>query len=167
MGVGIDFSSNKKLKQNDKSSSDNPIVDLSKALFNTSFDDSLLDISNQSFLLNESLNSMSFQQSENDNTITEILALNENEDNHINELWTKRDSRSSSGSSSPSIDDLIAKRKTKKYAIEADPKLVKNFNEIKSKLCNQVEFQSFLNKLKHLIFRILILSVHYLSGLLN
>jgi hypothetical protein len=87
---------------------------------------------------------MSFQQSENDNTITEILALNENEDNQINELWTKKDSRSSSGSSSPSIDDLIAKRKTKKYAIEADPKLVKNFNEIKPKLCNQVKSLYFV-----------------------
>jgi len=141
--MGIDFSSNP-LKTthtgNEANNGDN--VDLSKALFNTSFDDSLLDISNQSFTthLNESLASMSFQHTENDNTITEILALNENENNQINELWTKRESRSSSSSSAPSIDDLIAKRKVKKYAIEADPKLVKNFNDIKPKLCNQVSF---------------------------
>jgi hypothetical protein len=139
IGMGIDFSSNPKAKKNYEQIS-NENVDLTKALFNTSFDDSLLDISNQSFTnLNESLNtSMSFQHNENDKTITEILALNENEKNEINELWTKRDSRSSSGSSSPSIDDLIAKRKVKKYAIEADPKLVKNFNDIKPKLCSQV-----------------------------
>ena len=68
---------------------------------------------------------MSFQFNENDKTITEILALSENEKNEINELWKKGDSRSSSGSSSPSIYDLIEKRKVKKYAIEADPKLVK------------------------------------------
>ena len=29
----------------------------------------------------------------------------------------------------------------KKYALEADPKLVKNFNDIKSKLCNQWPFE--------------------------
>lgn len=129
--------------RHDKTTSENGMVDLSKALFNTSFDDSLLDISNQSFTnLNESLNS-TFQQSDNDNTITEILALNENDDNQISELWKKRDSRSSSSSSSPSIDDLIAKRKVKKYAIEADPKLVKNFNDIKSKLCNTVSTKMY------------------------
>ena len=138
IGIGIDYSkaSKEQLKPNEE---DPNVVDLGKALFNLSFDDSLLDISNQSFM-NESMASVSFQQNEADNTITEILTLNENENNQINELWTKRESRSTSGSSSPSIDDLISKRKVKKYAIEADLKLVKCFDEIKPKLCNQVCF---------------------------
>ena len=143
IGIGIDYSKASKDQLKASESIENPnVVDLSKALFNTSFDDSLLDISNQSFM-NESIASVSFQQSEADNTITEILTLNENENNQINELWTKRESRSTSGSSSPSIDDLISKRKVKKYAIEADLKLVKCFDEIKPKLCNQVYFWLF------------------------
>ena len=143
IGIGIDYSKASKDQLKASESKENPnVVDLSKALFNTSFDDSLLDISNQSFM-NESIASASFQQNEADNTITEILTLNENENNQINELWTKRESRSTSGSSSPSIDDLISKRKVKKYAIEADLKLVKCFDEIKPKLCNQVCFWFF------------------------
>ena len=99
-------------------------------------------MSNQS-VLEESFASYSFQQNENNLTISEILTQNDNEDNEISELWKKKtenDSRSttSTASSSPSIDDLISKRKVKKYAIEADMKLIKNYDEIKPKLAHQV-----------------------------
>jgi hypothetical protein len=99
-------------------------------------------MSNQS-ILEESFASYSFQQNENNLTISEILTQNDNEDNEISELWKKKpenDSRSTSStaSSSPSIDDLISKRKVKKYAIEADMKLIKNYDEIKPKLAHQV-----------------------------
>jgi hypothetical protein len=143
IGSGIDF-----VKLNAKSNSKNNDistnkVDLGKALLNTSYlDDNLLDMSNQS-VLEESFASYSFQQNENNLTISEILTQNDNEDNEISELWKKKpenDSRSTSStaSSSPSIDDLISKRKVKKYAIEADMKLIKNYDEIKPKLAHQV-----------------------------
>ena len=82
-----------------------------------------------------------FLQNENNLTISEILNQNENEDNEITELWNKKKTSNgsrSSSSSSISIDDLISKRKVKKYAIEADLKLLKNFEEIKPKLAHQV-----------------------------
>ena len=116
------------------------LVDLGKVLLNTSYlEDSVLDSTNQSFL-DESLISLSLQN-ENNLTISEILNQNENEDNEITELWNKKKTSNgsrSSSSSSISIDDLISKRKVKKYAIEADLKLLKNFEEIKPKLAHQV-----------------------------
>ena len=118
------------------------LVDLGKVLLNTSYlEDSVLDSTNQSFL-DESLISLSLQN-ENNLTISEILNQNENEDNEITDLWNKKKANGSNGSrssssSSISIDDLISKRKVKKYAIEADLKLLKNFEEIKPKLAHQV-----------------------------
>lgn len=100
----------------------------------------MLDISNQS-LLEESFASYSFQPNDSNLTISEILTQNEAEDAEVCELWKKKpdsSSRSSSSSSSPSIDELISKCKVKKYAIEADPKLAKSYDEIKSKLAHQV-----------------------------
>lgn len=62
-------------------------------------------------------------------------------------MWNKKElsgsnSRTSS-SSSISIDDLISKRKVKKYAIEGDLKLLKNFDEIKSKLAHTVSYYEY------------------------
>lgn len=138
IGDGIDFSkkTSDQLKSKEPFIESSSVVDLSKALFHPSItDESLLDISTQSYL-DESYVNQSFLQSENDITISEILTENlENQD-----LWAKKDelSRSSSGNSSPLIDDLASKRKTKKYAILADAKLAKSFDEIKSKLAHQV-----------------------------
>ncbi len=146
IGKGIDFSKKTDNLQQSESKESN-MIDLTKALFQQSFDDSLLNISTHSYLDESSLASLSFQQNENEITLSELLTTNENEDNQISELFTKKadsnSSRSSSGSSSPNIDDLISKRKVKKYAIEADPKLVKNFDEIKSKLAHQVKILLF------------------------
>jgi hypothetical protein len=148
IGSGIDFvklNAKNNSKNNDISTNK---VDLGKALLNTSYlDDNLLDMSNQS-VLEESFASYSFQQNENNLTISEILTQNDNEDNEISELWKKKpenETRStSSTSSSPSIDDLISKRKVKKYAIEADIKLIKNYEEIKPKLAHQVNLCNLL-----------------------
>jgi hypothetical protein len=156
LGVGIDFTTDASNQQTNKSDANlqkGNVVDLSKALFQ-SFDDSLLNMSAQSYLDESSLASLSFQQNENDITLSELLTQNESEDhNQISELWTKKkgenggaNSRSSSGSSSPNIDDLITKRKVKKYAIEADAKLVKSFDEIKPKLAHQVKVLTVLTK---------------------
>lgn len=107
--------------------------------------DDSLNLSTQSYYDESSLNaSLSFHQNENDITISEIIPPNElDENNQIIELFKKGngDSPGSGGSStgsSPSIDDLLAKRKVKKYAIEADQKLSNSFDEIKSKLAHQV-----------------------------
>lgn len=60
---------------------------------------------------------------------------------------SKRRSNSSGGgslasrSSTPTIEEIVGKRKVKKFAIEADPKLVDQFNEIKSKLAHQWSFE--------------------------
>jgi hypothetical protein len=117
------------------------VIDLSQALYHTSVHDDSLNLSTQSYLDDSTLGSIN--QNEADITISDILTLNEAENNQINELFAKRRSESgagSSGSSSPSIDDLISKRKVKKYAIEADSKLVAQFDEIKPKLAHQVGF---------------------------
>lgn len=57
-------------------------------------------------------------------------------------MWKKNKSNSissrTSSSSSISIDDLISKRKVKKYAIAADMKLLKNYEDIKPKLAHSV-----------------------------
>jgi len=78
-------------------------------------------------------------------TISEILNQNnENSDNEISEMWNKKSSGSNSrtsSSSSISIDDLISKRKVKKYAIEADLKLLKNYEDIKPKLAHSWPFE--------------------------
>ena len=144
VGMGIDFSKKSDILQQNDANMESNMVDLTKALFQQSFDDSLLNISTHSYLDESSLASLSFQQNENEITLSELLTNNENEDSQIAELFTKKadnsSSRSSSGSSSPNIDDLISKRKVKKYAIEADLKLVKNFDEIKPKLAHQVFF---------------------------
>lgn len=145
IGTGIDFVKEKtKISSKNNESLSNK-VDLGKALLTTSYlDDNLLDISNQS-LLEESFASYSFQQNDNNLTISEILTQNDNEDSEICDLWKKKSetsSRTSSSScSSPSIDELISKRKVKKYAIEADLKLLKNFDEIKTKLAHQWPFE--------------------------
>jgi hypothetical protein len=116
------------------------VIDLSEAIYSASLLDDSLNISSQSYL-DESNASLSFQQNENDITISDIIILNENEDSQMNDLFNRKKpvdaSGSLSGSSSPSIDDLV-KRKAKKYAIEADQKLVASFDEIKPKLAHQV-----------------------------
>ena len=101
-------------------------------------EDSLLDTSNQSYL-DESVLSSSFAHNETDANISDILTLNENENE--NNLWTqgKSESRTASPSGSPTMDDVVPKRKVKKYAMEADLKLVKLFDEIKPKLAHQVK----------------------------
>jgi hypothetical protein len=144
IGDGIDFIKLNASKQNDSFNNNKNTnkVDLGKALLTSSYlDDNILDISSQSFL-EESFANVSFQQNENNVTTSEILTQNDNEDNEISEMWKKKPENlsrsSSSSSSSPSIDELISKRKIKKYAIEADTKLLKNFEEIKSKLAHQV-----------------------------
>jgi hypothetical protein len=137
------------LKKNERSSN---LVDLGKVLLNTSYlEDSIIDSTNHSFM-DESLISLSLQN-ENNVTISEILNQNEYEkNNEITELWNRKKSSTSgsrtSSSSSISIDDLISKRKIKKYAIEADLKLLKNFDEIKSKLAHQVNKDLFFIKSK-------------------
>jgi len=138
IGNGIDFASRTKPEKEKSESISN--IDLTSAILNTSFDESLLNTSTQSYF-EESF--VSISQAEHD--ISELLAINENEE--INEIFTKKsESGSSSGSSTPSIDDLINKRKVKKYAIEADLKLTKSFDEIKPKLAHQVETFFFINK---------------------
>ncbi len=137
------------MKKNERSSN---LVDLGKVLLNTSYlEDSIIDSTNHSFM-DESLISLSLQN-ENNVTISEILNQNEYEkNNEITELWNRKKSSTSgsrtSSSSSISIDDLISKRKIKKYAIEADLKLLKNFDEIKSKLAHQVNKDLFFIKSK-------------------
>ena len=138
------------------------VVDLSKVLFQ-SLDDSLLHASSagnqtSSSFLDESFTSLSFQQQkEGETTISELFALNADErlgDNQISELWNtnskrKSESGTSSAGSSPSIDELLAaKRKVKKYAIEADAKLVKNFDEIKSKLAHSVRSRTHPSRIQ-------------------
>ncbi len=148
IGTGIDFANqDQPLKPNDKKrNSITPVssnlVDLGKVLLNTSYlEDSIVDSS----FLDESLTSLSFQTNENNVTISEILNQhNENSDNEISEMWNKKSSGSSSrtsSSSSISIDDLISKRKMKKYAIEADLKLLKSYEEIKPKLAHSWPFE--------------------------
>lgn len=144
IGSGIDYSKQENFKDGESINEPQGVVDLSKALFHTSLlDESLLDISTQSYL-DESYASQSFLQSEADLTISEILTSNNVVDNQISEIWNKKEdglSRSTSGSSSPSIDDLITKRKPKTYAVQADLKLAKSFDEIKSKLAHQVKIK--------------------------
>lgn len=149
VGDGIDFSqkSSDALKSKEAFPENSTMVDLSQALFHqTMTDESILDISTQSYL-DESFVNQSFLQSDNDVTISEILTENlENQD-----IWSKKEdsSRPSSGSSSPLVEDLITKRKSKKYAILADLKLAKSFDEIKPKLAHQVN--NFLKKINNLI----------------
>lgn len=138
VGDGIDFSQKTTdvLKSKETFPESSTMVDLSKALFHQTIpDESILDISTQSYL-DESFVNQSFLQSDNDITISEILT--ENLENQ--EIWSKKEdvSRASSGSSSPLVEDLLTKRKNKKYAIMADLKLAKSFDEIKSKLAHQV-----------------------------
>jgi hypothetical protein len=152
IGKGIDYSTRDSEQvvvgssagaQNEKN-----MVDLSQALYHTSvLDESLLDISAQSYL-DES--SMSFQgQNENDRTVLEILNSNENTgENQIVDLWSKNKKEggvekspgngSLSSNSPTSTSPLGSKRKVKKYAIEPDAKCVKSFDEIKSKLAHSV-----------------------------
>lgn len=145
IGYGIDFS--KKTKQEKEKSESISNIDLTNAILNSSFDETMLNTSSQSYF-EESF--VSIPQAEHD--ISELLAINENEE--INEIFTKKsESGSSSGSSTPSIDDLINKRKVKKYAIEADMKLTKSFDEIKPKLAHQVFAQFSLSPLIDSIFK--------------
>jgi hypothetical protein len=146
IGPGIDFST-KSIGNNQKEKQNKPnLVDLSKAILQvpSSANDSFL--SNQSFGQEDSasLASLSFQQNEADFTVSEILINNEYTEaaNEASELWNKKSvSRSSSDSSSSlNIDELLSKRKIKKYAIEADQKLIKSFEEIKSNLAHQVRY---------------------------
>ena len=123
------------------------MVDLSQALYHTSIlDDTLLDISSQSYLDESSLASMSFTANENDRTVLEILNSSENNaSDEISEMWNKKkDANESGGSSSTNSSSSssplpVNKRKIKKYAIEPDAKSVKSFDEIKSKLAHSVK----------------------------
>lgn len=145
IGYGIDF-----INKNDSKSASailgdrSNFIDAGRTFLNDSFlNDSFTDVLNQtSTTLDDSLNSLSLSHTEQDESISEYLNLNEKEENEIGELWSKNagqdGSKSSSSSTSPTIDDLLSKRKIKKYAIEADPKLVKSFDEIKPKLAHQV-----------------------------
>lgn len=148
----------KEKKSGDKSN----LIDLSKALFTQTslLIDDALNLStnpssaNQSLVagdesfLNESTASVTDAAN-----ISEILGLvgdgvvpGSGGSQEIAEIFeAKRRTASglsgaSSGSraSTPSIEDLVGKRKIKKFAIEADPKLVQMFDEIKPKLAHNV-----------------------------
>lgn len=149
IGRGIEYNEKylDELKSSDKrplSSEKSNLIDLSQALYHPTFsldESTATSVGNQSYLdesnLNESLN-------ETAANISDILTLNENASPSSELFANKRRSESagagSSGSrsSTPSIDDLVVKRKMKKFAIEADLKLVAQFDEIKPKLAHQV-----------------------------
>jgi hypothetical protein len=162
IGKGIDYSArdSEQVVVGSLGPSEKNMVDLSQALYHTSvLDESLLDISAQSYL-DES--SMSFQgPNENDRTVLEILNSNEgNVDNEIVDLWSKNKKEggvegSSVNGSPSSASPTGSKRKVKKYAIEPDAKCVKSFDEIKSKLAHSVkQFSMILNMKKISYFKI-------------
>jgi hypothetical protein len=103
----------------------------------TSLDESLLDISLDQSLLDESMLSLTHHMDLNDSSITDILAL-DNEDKKVDLDITPTKDTSTSSSNSDEQSVLSSKKTAKKWAIEADIKLVKSYDEIKSKLAYQV-----------------------------